>query len=188
MMADVLARNWPWIAVRGGAAILFGMLTLLNPAISLAALVLLFGAYALVDGIFMIIAGVANRRSQPGWGIFVISGIISIILALLTFTWPAITALVLLLFIAGWSIAVGIAEIVAAIRLRKLITGEWLLVLAGLLAVLFGIAVALFPGAGALAVLIWIGVYALVSGVLLIVLAFRLRRWLREHPAGTSAA
>lgn len=186
-MIQTLARNWGWVALRGVAAVLFGLITLFNPAISLAALVLVFGAYALVYGIFTIIAAVANRRDEPHWVALLISGILGIGIGIITFLMPGITAVALLYVIAAWAIATGIAEIAAAIRLRKEISGEWMLILAGVLSVLFGIVLFLFPGAGALAVVLWIGVYALVFGFLQIALAYRLRRWHRERPRESTA-
>jgi uncharacterized membrane protein HdeD (DUF308 family) len=178
---DVLARNWWIVGLRGLVAVIFGLLTLLNPAITLAVLILLFGAYALVYGLFMAITAVAHRRGEPSWGILVAGGILSILLGVLTFLMPGITALALLYLIAAWAIVVGIAEIVAGIRLRREITGEWLLILGGVLSVVFGVFLAIFPGAGALALTLWIGAWALVLGILLIALAFRLRSWRRDR-------
>ena len=182
-MVYVLARNWWMIGLRGVVAVIFGLLTVLNPGITLAVLILLFGAYALVYGLFMAITAVAHRRGEPSWGILLAGGILSILLAVLTFLMPGITALALLYLIAAWAIVVGVSEIVAGIRLRREITGEWLLILGGALSVLFGVVLALFPGAGALALTLWIGVWALILGILLIALAFRLRSWRRDHPA-----
>jgi uncharacterized membrane protein HdeD (DUF308 family) len=182
-MVDVLARNWGWVIVRGVAALLFGVLTLVYPSLTLATLVLLFGAYVLVDGIFTIVWAVRNRRGEPHWVALLISGIVSVILGVLTFVTPQITGLVLLYFIALWAIIAGASQIVAAIRLRKAITGEWLLGLAGILSLIFGVLVIAFPGAGALAVALWIGAYATVLGIVFIALGIRLRNWRRTHAA-----
>lgn len=179
-MVEALARNWWLVGLRGVAGILFGLLTLLNPAITLAVLVLFFGAYALADGLFTIIAAIARRRNVPRWGWLLVSGVLGILIGVLTFLMPGVTALVLLYIIASWAVIRGIVEIVAAIQLRKVITGEWLLVIAGVLSVAFGFLLFLFPGAGALAVVLWIGAFAAVFGILMIALAFRLRRWNRE--------
>jgi uncharacterized membrane protein HdeD (DUF308 family) len=187
-MDNVLVRNWGLVALRGVVALLFGLLTLFNPGITLVTLVLLFGAYAFVDGIFTIIGAIANRHEEPHWVALLLAGLVGIIAGIVTFLLPGITARALLLLIAAWAIVVGISEIVAAIRLRKLITGEWLLVLAGLLAVAFGVLVILAPGVGALAVVLWIGAYALVSGVVLLALAFRLRRWAKAEDVGARAS
>jgi uncharacterized membrane protein HdeD (DUF308 family) len=182
-MVDVLARNWGWVALRGVAALIFGLLTLFNPVITLATLVLLFGAYALVDGVFAVVSAVANRRGEPHWVSLLISGVVGIALGILTFVMPRITALILLYFVAWWAIFIGGSQIIAGIRLRKLITGEWLLIVAGVLSLVFGLLLFLWPGAGALAVALWIGAYAAVFGVVLIALALRLRSWRRTHEA-----
>jgi len=174
-MEFLLSRNWGWIALRGLAAVVFGLLTLFDPSISLAALVLLWGAYAFVDGIFAIVSAVRDRRQEPHWVSLLVTGIAGVVAGLLTFFVPGITALVLLYFIAAWALITGIAEIVAAVRLRRVITGEWMLALAGLLSAIFGVFLFAFPGAGALTVVLWIGAYAFVLGIVLLVLAFRLR-------------
>ena len=127
---------------------LFGLLTFLLPGITLATLVLLFGAYALVDGIFNVIAFFKVASHQ--WALL-IEGVIGIIAGVLTFAWPAITAFVLLYLIAFWAIFTGIFEIIAAIRLRKAISNEWLLLLMGVLSLLFGLLILYAPGTGALA-------------------------------------
>jgi len=174
-MEFLLSRNWGWIALRGLAAVVFGLLTLFDPSISLTALVLLWGAYAFVDGIFAIVSAVRDRRQEPHWVSLLVTGIAGVVAGLLTFFVPGITALVLLYFIAAWALITGIAEIVAAVRLRRVITGEWMLALAGLLSAIFGVFLFAFPGAGALTVVLWIGAYAFVLGIVLLVLAFRLR-------------
>ncbi len=176
-MVTLLARNWWVVLIRGIAAILFGIAALVWPALTLAVLVLLFGAYALVDGIFAIIAGFIARKEQERWWMMILVGLSGIIVGVLTFLWPGITGLVLLYMIAAWAVVSGIFEIAAAVRLRREIEGEWLLILAGAATVLFGILLILFPGAGALTVAWLIGIYAIVVGVLLVILAFRIRSW-----------
>jgi uncharacterized membrane protein HdeD (DUF308 family) len=153
-------------------AVLFGLLTFFLPGITLVTLVLLFGAYALVDGLFNLIG--FFRVASHQWALLV-EGVIGIIAGVLTFAWPAITAIVLLYMIAFWAILTGIFEIIAGIRLRKVITTEWLLILMGVFSFLFGTLILISPGTGALAIVLWIGAYALVFGVFLIALAFRLR-------------
>ena len=171
-MLHSLARNWWALALRGLAAVLFGLLTFLLPGITLATLVLLFGAYALADGIFNVIAFFKVASHQ--WALL-IEGVIGIIAGVLTFAWPAITAFVLLYLIAFWAIFTGVFEIIAAIRLRKAISNEWLLLLMGVLSLLFGLLILYAPGTGALAIVLWIGAYALVFGIFLMALGFRLR-------------
>jgi uncharacterized membrane protein HdeD (DUF308 family) len=186
-MLNLLARNWGWVMLRGVAALIFGLLTLFNPGISLVVLVIFFGAYAIVDGIFAIISALANRREERHWGALLVNGLISLAIGIVTFIWPGITAFALLYLIAAWALITGIMEIATAIRLREIIRGEWLLILAGALSILFGILLFVRPGAGALAVVLWIGAYAVVFGILLIVLAFRLRSWLRGEGGGATA-
>jgi uncharacterized membrane protein HdeD (DUF308 family) len=177
---DTLARNWWLLLLRGIAGIIFGVLTFFWPEISLVALVLLFGAFAFADGVFTFINGIRERRANDRWWLLILQGLMGIGAGVVTAVWPAISALALLYVIAAWALVTGALEIAAAIRLRKVIEGEWLLALSGIASVLLGMLLFVFPGPGALAVVLWIGAYALVSGVLLIVLAFRLRSWARD--------
>jgi uncharacterized membrane protein HdeD (DUF308 family) len=174
MVAD-LARYWWVLAIRGVAAILFGIAAFVWPGITLTVLVLLFGAYALVDGIFAVVEGISVRKEQERWWLMVLEGVAGIIIGVLTFLYPSITALVLLYFIAAWAIVTGAFEIAAAIRLRREIEGEWLLALAGIASLIFGVLLVIRPSSGALAVIWLIGAYAIVFGILMLVLAFRLR-------------
>jgi uncharacterized membrane protein HdeD (DUF308 family) len=184
-IADVFARNWWLLALRGVAAILFGVLAFMWPGITLLGLVLLFGGYALANGILSLALAFKSRRQR--WSL-IFGGIISIITALITFFLPGITALGLVLLIAAFAIANGITEIAAAIRLRKVITNEWLLVLAGILSIIFGILLSLMPGAGALVLVFWIGAWMIAIGILLLVFAFRVRSWGELTDARTGVA
>lgn len=174
MIAE-LSRNWWLFLIRGIAAILFGIAAFLWPGLTIAVLVLMFGAYALVDGIFSIIAGISARNQVERWWMMIIVGLAGIATGVLTFIWPGMTALVLLYFIAAWAIVTGIFQIAAAIRLRKEIEGEWLLALGGIASIIFGVLLILMPGAGALASIWIIGSFAVVFGIVMIILAFRLR-------------
>jgi uncharacterized membrane protein HdeD (DUF308 family) len=174
-----LADRWWTQVIRGGAAILFGILTFAAPAISLVALVALWGAYALVDGVFNLMTAFRGARAGQRWGWLMFEGIISVAAGVLTFAWPGITALALLVVIGVWAVLTGIAEIATAVRLRKQIKGEWVLALTGILSIGFGVLMFLFPGAGALAVLWMIGAYSVVFGGLLVGLGLRLRSWRR---------
>lgn len=180
-----LADRWWTLPIRGAAAILFGVLTFVAPGISLVSLVIVWGAYAIVDGVVNLMTAYRGARAGRPWGWLLFEGIVSVGAGVLTFVWPAITALALLAVIAGWAVLTGIAEIAAAVRLRKQIQGEWLLALSGIVSIGFGAALLLFPGAGALAVLWMIGAYSIVFGVLLGALGFRLRNWRRA--AGRAA-
>jgi uncharacterized membrane protein HdeD (DUF308 family) len=174
-MLATLSRYWWVLALRGVVAIIFGVLAVIWPALTLFTLVLLFGAYAFVDGIFAVVAGITSRERDQRWWATVLEGVAGIIFGVLTFVWPGMTALVLLYFIAAWAFVTGILEIVAAVQLRKVITNEWMLILGGIVSIIFGVLLALFPGAGALGLTWMIGIYAIIFGILFIILAFRLR-------------
>lgn len=180
---DVLARNWWAVLLRGIAGVLFGVATFVAPAISLAALVLLFGAYAFVDGVMAIMSATRHHGVSDRWGVVLVEGIAGVAAGVLTFVWPGITAFALLYLIAAWALVTGVLEVAAAIRLRKVITHEWLLALNGIASIALGALLVAFPGLGALGVVLWIGAYAFVSGVLLVALAFRLRGHGRSHPS-----
>jgi uncharacterized membrane protein HdeD (DUF308 family) len=175
IMATDLARNWWVLALRGIAGILFGIAAFVWPESTLTALVLVFGAYVFVDGIFALIAGIGMRRQLSLWWLVLLEGVAGIILGLLTFRSPDITALILLSFIAAWSIITGIFAIATAARLRKMIPNEWLLILSGVVSIIFGILLIAQPGAGAISIVWLLGAYALLFGILTLMLAFRLR-------------
>jgi len=172
---DVLARNWWMILLRGVAGMLFGFIAFVRPGISLAALVLVFGAYVLVDGVLAIVSAIRHHGTQDRAWLHVFEGVAGVAAGVMTFLWPGLTALALLYLIAAWALVTGVFEIVAAVRLRKVLTDEWLLVLSGIASVALGVLLMVFPGAGALGVLLWIGAYAIVSGALLVALSLRLR-------------
>jgi len=174
-LSTILSRNWWVLLLRGLAAIAFGILAWLQPGISLAALVLLFGTYIMADGILGVWTAIAGRKEREHWWVLLLWGLVGIGVGTLTFLAPGITALALLFYIAVWAITTGVLEIVAAIHLRKEIKGEWLLVLGGLASVVFGCLLLVQPGVGALALLWLIATYAVVFGVLLVMLAFKMR-------------
>lgn len=173
-LLGALAKNWWAIALRGVLAMLFALLTFAVPGVTLTVLVLLFGAYAVVEGILNIIGAV--RGGGGRWWALVLEGVVSIVAGVVALVVPGLTALALVYVIAAWAILTGVLEIAAAIVLRRVVTGEWWLALGGALSVIFGGFILVFPGAGALALVLWIGAYAFVFGVLLVALAFRLRR------------
>jgi uncharacterized membrane protein HdeD (DUF308 family) len=176
-LASILSRSWWLLLLRGLAAIAFGILTWSQPGLSLAALVLLFGAYCLADGVLSLWTALAGRAEHESWWVLLLEGLLGIGVGVLTFLAPGLTALAVLFYIAIWAMGTGVLEIVAAIRLRKEIAGEWWLILAGLASVVFGVLLMVQPGVGALAVLWLIAVYAIVHGVLLVMLAFKARRF-----------
>jgi uncharacterized membrane protein HdeD (DUF308 family) len=175
MGLHALARNWWLLLLRGIAAILFGLLAFAWPGITLISLVILYGFYALIDGLFAILAAIKGGNIESRWWLILI-GILGVAAGLLTFFWPNITALVLTMFIGAWALIHGVFEIVGAIKIRKEIDNEWWLILSGALSVLFGLAILIMPGAGALALIWVIGAYAIVFGGMLVGFAFRLKR------------
>jgi uncharacterized membrane protein HdeD (DUF308 family) len=177
---DTLSRNWWVVLLRGLAGICFAIITFIAPAISLTVLVLVWGAYAFADGVLALVSAI-RRRGEDRWWLLVVEGLVGITAGVLTLIWPGLTAIALLYVIAAWAIVTGGLEIAAAIRLRKVISNEWLLALSGIASLGFGILLFLFPGAGALTVVVWIGAYALVFGALVVALAFRLRSLGRPH-------
>jgi uncharacterized membrane protein HdeD (DUF308 family) len=182
-MLSIWTGNWWALALRAVAAILLGVIAFLLPGPTLAALVLLFGAYAIADGILSVIAAVGGLRRGDRWGAMLVSGILGLGAGILVIIWPAIGALAFVYIVAAWALLTGALEIAMAIQLRKVITGEWLLILGGVLSVILAVLMAIFPGVGATVLVWWLGAYALAYGAVVLVLAFRLRRWTQAHPA-----
>jgi uncharacterized membrane protein HdeD (DUF308 family) len=175
-IAELFRHNWWVLALRGLAAVLFGILAFIWPGITIFTLVLLFGAYALVNGILALVISFKGRRRIRRFGSLIFGGLISVAAGVIAFIWPGMTAFALVIVISAWAIVNGIAEIVVAIRLRKEISGEWLLIVAGIASILFGVCLFLNPLIGALVLVWWIGGFAFAFGILLIVLGFRMRR------------
>jgi uncharacterized membrane protein HdeD (DUF308 family) len=174
-LLHALSRNW-WLEVlRGVAAVIFGILAFVWPGLTLLTLVLFWGAFVLVDGVLALVAAFKGGNPMPRWWLAIV-GVAGIVAGALTFMVPGITALVLLIFIAVWAIVLGVMEIYGAIRLRKEIEGEWLLILNGALSVLFGLILLWRPTVGALAVVWIIGAYAIILGVISIAFGFKLRK------------
>jgi uncharacterized membrane protein HdeD (DUF308 family) len=186
--ADALVQNWWAIALRGVLGILFGIITFIAPGISLAALVLLYGAYAFVDGVLALVSAFRRRGTRQRWWLLLLQGIAGIGAGIITLFWPGITALALVAVVAAWALITGAFELAAAIRLRKAIRGELLLALSGIASIALGVLLILFPGPGAIALVLWVGAYALVSGALLVALGIRLRSWGRSHAPRTAHA
>lgn len=175
-MLSLLARNWWLVEIRGVAAIAFGLLAFLWPGLTLLVLVTLFAAYMLIDGIALL---VSLRRAEPATSghrlAVALMGILGVGVGIATIVWPTITALALLYLVAFWAITLGLVQVIAAIRLRRDISGELWFVVGGLLTVVFGVFILVFPGSGLLS-LVWIvGAWAIVFGITNLVLAWRLR-------------
>src|SRR6516165_9821634 len=173
----VLHRQWWLLLLRGIVAIAFGVLTFMRPGITLQALVWLFGIYVFIDGLLGAWLAVQGRKEVEDWWVLLLWGLLGIGIGILAFVKPDLTALALLFYIALWAIATGVLEIVAAVRLRKVISGELWLILAGIVSVAFGVWLVARPEAGALAVLWAIGIYAIVFGVLVVLFAFKIRSY-----------
>ena len=181
-----LPRHWWVVGLRGLAAITFGIMAFIWPGITLSVLVLLFGAYAIVDGVLALYAA-ARSGGQNVWAPL-LEGVLGIIAGIVAFVWPGLTALTLVYIIAAWAIVTGVLELIAAVRLRNVISNEWTLGFAGVLSVVFGVLLFAQPGAGALAVVWIIGAYAVIFGIALLALAWRLRGMLPDsHPATARA-
>jgi len=175
MLIEALKRHW-WIPViRGIAAIVFGIIAFVYPGLTIATLVLFFGAWVLIDGIFRIVGAIGHRASDSDWGWQLVIGLLGIVVGLLTFHAPQITALALVIYIAAWALMIGASEIAAAVKLRREIKGEWFLILMGLASIVFAVLLLWNPVAGAAAVIWLIAWYAVVLGVLAIFFGFRLR-------------
>lgn len=175
-----LARNWWLVLLRGLAAIAFGVLAFAWPGLTLLTLVLLYGAYALIDGVVALGTALTGGAERIATWWLILVGIAGIAAGILTFVWPGGAALVLTLFVGAWAIVHGVGEIMGAIQLRKEIDNEWLLILAGALSVLFGAFVMIAPAAGALSLVWMIGAYAILFGALLVGLSLRLRRYAHD--------
>lgn len=175
MLANILSRAWWMILLRALVAILFGTLIFVQPAISLVSLVWAFGILVLADGIANVVTGIQGRKEHNDWWLFLLGGIAGVLVGLLSLFNPAVTAVVLLFYIAIWAMVTGFLQIGAAIRLRKEIEGEFWLGLGGVASVVFGLLLVARPGEGALAVLWLIGAYALLFGVTLLLLGLRVR-------------
>ena len=175
MPIETLKRHW-WVPViRGIAAIVFGVIAFAYPGLTVAMLVLFFGAWVLVDGVFRVVGAIGHHASDKEWGFDLIIGIVGIIIGFLTFHAPQITALALIIYIAAWALMIGATEIALAIKLRREIKGEWFLILMGLVSIAFAVMLLWNPLPGALALVWLIGSYAIVFGILGIILGFRLR-------------
>lgn len=173
--AQVVRRNWWMLALRGVFAIILGLIALFYPGIALRAFIIVFGVYAIIDGIAAVVIAIRERGSLSRWGWVLFEGIIGILAGIVAFVYPGITALALLFVVAIYAILTGIMEIVAAFVIRGFAAQEWALGIAGVLSIIFGIILFIRPGAGLLAILWLVGIYAIIFGILFIVRAFQMR-------------
>ena len=188
VMIAVLAQNWWAIAIRGAIAILLGLVAIFLPGATMLSLVLLFGAYAFVDGVFGIVSAVRAARQHERWGLLVLEGIVDIATAAIAFFWPGITVVAFVLLVAIWAIVTGALMLAAAFRL-EIEDGRWWMVFGGIVSILYGALLIVAPMIGALVLTWWLGAYALIFGICLLVLAFRLRGRLNRLPtAGMQTA
>jgi uncharacterized membrane protein HdeD (DUF308 family) len=173
-MSEALARNWWAMALRGVLAIVFGLIALVLPGVTMLSLVMVFAAYALVDGVLAIVAAVRSATRHERWGLLVLEGVVDIAAGVLAFLWPGLTIVIFVLLVAAWAIVTGALMTAAAFRLQ-LDHGRWWFALGGLASFVYGVLLIIAPLIGALVLTWWLGAYALVFGVLLLILAFRLR-------------
>jgi uncharacterized membrane protein HdeD (DUF308 family) len=178
-MAQVLIGNWWALAIRGVFAIIFAVIAFIRPGITAEVIILFFGAYAIVDGVFALVAALRAARHHGRSGALLLEGILDVLIGVIVFWQPGAALIALIYLIAIWAVISGIALIAAGIAMIR-INGEWLLVLSGIISILFGIILFVQPGAGVVALSWWLGIYALLFGISLIGAAFRLRHW---HPA-----
>jgi uncharacterized membrane protein HdeD (DUF308 family) len=172
-----LADNWWLLVLRGVLAIIFGIVAWVWPGLTLTTLIILVGAWLLVDGVFQVVSAVINRDRVDSVWPFVIAGVISVIGGIVVLAWPGLSAVALMYLIGAWAVVTGVFEIVAAIQLRREIENEWAIGIGGLISIIFGAIVLIFPGSGAVALVWVIGIYAILIGIALILAGFRLRSW-----------
>jgi uncharacterized membrane protein HdeD (DUF308 family) len=177
----LLRRVWWVLVIRGVLGVIFGLLAFTHPGVTLAVLIAFFGAYALFDGIVAIIFAFRAPKEHVSIWPFVLEGIIGLAAGILAFVYPLATAVALETLVAAWALVTGVFELVAAFRLRHAIANEWLLGLTGVLSIIAGIVLWLYPVAGVASLVLIIGAYAFVFGILLIALGFRIRSWSTHH-------
>ena len=172
-----LTRNWWLVVLRGVLAILFGVAAFFMPGLAWLSLIVLFGTYTILDGVFAMLSGLMSSRYSPRWWVFLVEGLVSVAAGVIAWLRPDIASVALIWLIASWAIVTGVLEILAAIRLRREITNEWMLGFGGFLSIVLGVLLFFQPAAGSLVVTLMIGAYALIFGIALVALGLRLRSW-----------
>lgn len=186
-MFVILAHNWWMLLLRGLLALVFGLLCVAYPGVTLTVMKIMFGAYALLDGILALASSIYTAKGRPRWRSTLLEGAAGSFLGLLILIWTDITAFGLLYLIGVWAIITGVFEMAAAIRLRQHFTNEWLLIMSGAASVIFGLLILVIPHAGVLAVVWWIGTYSIFFGMAFTALALRLRRWVARAAESRAA-
>jgi uncharacterized membrane protein HdeD (DUF308 family) len=190
-LSEVLAQRWWAVGLRGILGIIFGLICLLTPGIALGAFVIVFAAYMFVDGVFAIISGIRAARSGESWGLLILEGVADLAAGVIAILWPAITLVALVWIVAIWAIVSGALMLAAAFSLN-LDYGRWWLALGGIASIIFGILLIIEPFIGAVVLTLWIGAYAVVFGVLFLVLGFQLHSkreaQLRKAPVAAKKA
>ena len=187
MPETTLSKNWWLVLLRGIVAILFSVLVFARPGMTLAALILAFGIYTLMEGAAGITAAIRMRKLDEHWWVLLLEGLAALAISLITLMSPGITTLVLLFYIATWAMLTGVLRVVTAIRLRHEIRGEFWMIVGGVVSVAFGVLLLRYPGEGALAILTYIGLWSMVTGVSLVLLSFRMRHVAREVETSSGA-
>jgi uncharacterized membrane protein HdeD (DUF308 family) len=194
-MSEFLQKSWWMLALQGLAAVVFAILAIAWPGITLLVLVAMFAAYALLSGGVALAAAFKNRKVDKHWWVVLLIGIISLAAGVVAILAPGLTALMLVLLMGANALVTGILQIVLAVRLRKEIHNEWILILSGVISTVFGVLAILFPGAGALAMVMIVSFYSMFTGILLLTLAFKARSWRKgktpsqpEQPGGLVGA
>ncbi len=181
LLGPNLGKEWGWIALRGALAVIFGILAVAWPIITVWTLSMVWGVFALADGLFAFSTGWRLHKKGVRWWPYMALGVIGVLAGLIAVIWPGITAFVLVFIIGFWAALGGISQIIAAIRLRKEIDGEWFLILSGLLGLIFGLLLLFRPLEGAVAIAWIVGFYAIFMGILVIMLALKIRNAKNEH-------
>lgn len=179
-MLAIFTKNWWVFLLRGLFAVVFGILALIWPEITLITLMFLFGVFVLLEGLLNLLIGIASSETNRRWWMTLVEGVLGIVIAILTFVYPNLTAVVLLYFIAAWGLITGVLEFLAAIRLRRLIENEWLMIINGLVSIIFALLLFIFPDESAISLVWLIGLFEILAGFLLIILSFRLRKYRDE--------